>query len=153
MLCAFKLWELHTELGQQRKEQAQLWRILGTVPDEWIPSDDDKGGWYREAGMDLCFATLQPPGFLRLTVRLGGDGGDVVLEDHYPCWAALDKAVAVLQASRPQITEIASKVHHSLHGPLCECGHVRLDHWGPCCFDGCHCSKYLKASLRVFDDG
>jgi hypothetical protein len=37
----------------------------------------------------------------------------------------------------------------SLHGPRCVCGHVRLDHFGQCCFEGCKCKVFAKDKLEA----
>ncbi len=42
------------------------------------------------------------------------------------------------------LTDVASRIDPSLHGPRCECGHVRLDHWGDCVYPGCPCGKYIR---------
>ena len=43
----------------------------------------------------------------------------------------------------PSLSPEAQNCHPSLHGPPCRhCGHVRLDHWGPCAFEGCDCTSY-----------
>ncbi len=29
-------------------------------------------------------------------------------------------------------------------GPLCICGHVRLEHWGKCGYAGCRCARFQR---------
>ncbi len=57
---------------------------------------------------------------------------------------ALRSVLGMQEVSWGPLTEAAREIDPSLHGPRCKCGHVRLDHWGPCSFPGCLCPEYRK---------
>lgn len=46
----------------------------------------------------------------------------------------------------PAMTVDAADACVSLHGPICVCKHIQLDHRiGICTFPGCACLKYIEA--------
>lgn len=55
---------------------------------------------------------------------------------------ALRSVLGIPEVTGGPLTDAAREIDPSLHGPRCECGHVRLDHWGPCSFPGCLCLEY-----------
>jgi hypothetical protein len=45
----------------------------------------------------------------------------------------------------PKHGEQAHLIQPSLRGPLCACGHYRVDHWGRCEAVDCDCTQYVEA--------
>ena len=47
-----------------------------------------------------------------------------------------------------ELSDDIKDIAPSLRGPSCVCNHVRLDHWGPCRFPDCGCSRYQQKGLE-----